>query len=150
MADQEIRFLPDDFEPVQADSQIHDTKLATKPTTFLKDALRRFRKNKSSVMAAYILAVLILLAIFVPWLSPHNIDQVHSPERFLAPKLFDAGTGFWDGTRSAKHVLYDSVNEIPALSDKNTVASIKKSLVKLTVEPEPTLIDPASPYGVAA
>ena len=66
MADQEIRFLPDDFEPVQADSQIHDTKLATKPTTFLKDALRRFRKNKSSVMAAYILAVLILLAIFVP------------------------------------------------------------------------------------
>ena len=148
MADHEIRFLPDDFETVQADRQIHDTKLATKPTTFLKDALRRFSKNKSSVVAAYILAVLILLAIFVPWLSPHNIDQVRSPEKFLAPKLFDAGTGFWDGTRSAKHVLYDAVNGIPALSDKNTVASIKQSLVKLTVEPEPTLIDQASPYGV--
>ena len=148
MADREITFRPDDFEPVQQDRQIHDTKLETKPTTFLKDALRRFRKNQSSVIAAVILAILILLAILVPWISPHNIDVVRSQEKFLAPKLFDAGTGFWDGTRSAKHVLYDPVNGIPALSDKNTPASIKQSLVSLTVEPEPTLIDSASPYGV--
>ncbi len=148
MADREIQFLPDDFKPVQENRQISDTKLETKPTTFLKDALRRFRKNKSSVVAAFILAVLILLAVFVPWLSPHNIDIVRTPERFLAPKLFKAGTGFWDGTRSSKHVLYDPINEIPALSDKNTVASIKQSLISLTVEPEPTLIDTASTYGV--
>ena len=148
MADREIRFLPDDFKPVQENRQISDTKLETKPTTFLKDAFRRFCKNKSSVVAAIILAVLILLAIFVPWLSPHNIDAVRSSEKFLAPKLFEAGTGFWDGTRSKTHVLYDPVNEIPALSDKNTPASIKQSLVKLTVEEEPTLIDNASTYGV--
>lgn len=147
MADREIQFLPDDFKPVQENRQISDKKLATKPTTFLKDALRRFCKNESSVIAAVILAILILLAIFVPWLSPHNIDVVRTPERFLAPKLFEAGTGFWDGTRSKEHVLYDPVNEIPALSDKNTVASIKQSLIKLEVEPEPTLIDTASTYG---
>ena len=148
MADHEIIFRPDDFKPVQRDHQIRDTKLASKPTTFLKDALRRFSKNKSSVIAGFILAVLILLAIFVPWLSPHNIEEVRTSERFLAPKLFDAGTGFWDGTRSSKHVLYDPVNGIPALSDKNTVESIRQSLVSLTVEPEPTLIDTASTYGV--
>ena len=148
MADHEIQFLPDDFIPVQQDRKISDTKLVSKPTTFMKDAFRRFCKNKSSVFAAVILAILILMAIFIPWLSPHNIDQVRSPERFLAPKLFDAGTGFWDGTRSAEHVLYDPVNEIPALSEKNTVASIKQSLISLTVEPEPTRIDMASAYGV--
>ena len=148
MADREIMFQQDDFQAAQQGRIITDTKLETKPTTFLKDAFRRFRKNKSSVAAAFILAVLILLAIFVPWISPHNIDNVHSPEKFLAPKLFEAGTGFWDGTRSAKHVLYDPINEIPALSDKNSVASIRQSLVSLTVEEEPTLIDAASPYGV--
>ena len=126
MADREIQFLPDDFKPVQENKQISDTKLATKPTTFLKDAFRRFCKNKSSVVAAIILAILILLAIFVPVISPHNIDVVRSSEKFLAPKLFEAGTGFWDGTRSKQHVLYDPINEIPALSDKNTPASIKQ------------------------
>ena len=38
--------------------------------------------------------------------------------------------------------------KMPALSDKNTPASIKQSLISLTVEPEPTLIDSVSPYGV--
>ena len=87
MADHEIIFRPDDFKPVQRDHQIRDTKLASKPTTFLKDALRRFSKNKSSVIAGFILAVLILLAIFVPWLSPHNIEEVRTSERFLADGL---------------------------------------------------------------
>ena len=40
MADREIQFLPDDFKPVQENKQISDTKLATKPTTFLKDAFQ--------------------------------------------------------------------------------------------------------------
>ena len=91
-------FLSNDFDLVQSDVRIFDKKLDTKPTTFMKDAFRRFCKNKSSVAAAIILAILILLAIFVPILSPHNIDNVRTTEKFLAPKLFKAGTGFWDGT----------------------------------------------------
>ena len=39
-----------DFRLVQVDKKIHDTKFDTKPTTFLKDALKRFTKNKSSVI----------------------------------------------------------------------------------------------------
>lgn len=143
-----IVFRDNDFELVQENVRITDKKLDTKPTTFFKDALRRFSKNKSSVAAAIILAVLILLAIIVPVVSPHNIDDVRSAEKFLAPKLFEAGTGFWDGTRSKQHILYDTENEVPALSDKYSVASIKQSLISLTVEPEPTLIDSASQYGV--
>ena len=55
-----------DFVLQQADDSIHEQKFQTKPTTFLKDSLKRFRKNKSSVVAAFILGILILLAIFVP------------------------------------------------------------------------------------
>ena len=44
-----------DFVYVQKDEHIHDKKFQTKPTTFFKDALRRFAKNKSSVIGAIIL-----------------------------------------------------------------------------------------------
>ena len=147
MDERHIDFRPDDFQLVQQNVRITDKKLETKPTTFLKDAFRRFCKNKSSVAASVILAFLIVLTILVPWLSPHNIDNVRTPERFLAPKLFKAGTGFWDGTREKTHIVYDAVNEVPALSDKYSVASIKQSLVSLTVNSEPELVDSASPYG---
>ncbi|MBO4676401.1 MAG: ABC transporter permease [Oscillospiraceae bacterium] len=142
-----IQFRDDDFRLIQEDIRIMDTKLETKPTTFFKDALRRFCKNKSSVAGFFILAILILLTIIVPIVSPHNIDLVSSSEKFLAPKLFKTGTGFWDGTRAGKHIVYDADNEVPALSDKHSVESIRQALVSLTVEPDPTYIDNASTYG---
>lgn len=142
-----VNFRDDDFVLVQKDKRVTDKKLDTKPTTFFKDALRRFRKNKASVAGSIILGILIILTILVPWLSPHNITQVSSQEAFLAPKLFEAGTGFWDGTRAKEHIVYDTVNEVPALSDKYSVAALKKALVKLTVDEEPTLIDTANAYG---
>ena len=142
-----VQFRDDDFRLIQEDIRIMDTKLETKPTTFFRDALRRFRKNKSSVAGFFILAVLILLAIVVPIVSPRNIDTVSSSEGFLAPKLFKAGTGFWDGTRSKTHIVYDTENQVPALSDKYSAEAIRQALVSLTVESEPTYIDTASTYG---
>ena len=38
-----------DFGFVQQDKSIHDVKFTTKPTTFFRDAMRRFAKNRSSV-----------------------------------------------------------------------------------------------------
>ncbi len=140
-------FQKDDFVLVQQNKRIMDKKLETKPTTFFRDAFCRFCKNKSSVAGAIILAILILLAIIVPVVSPHNITNVRTSEKFLAPKMFEAGTGFWDGTRKKEHVVYDAVNGVPALSDKYTVEAIKQSLVSLTVDPEVSMIDAASPYG---
>ena len=142
-----VQFRDDDFQLIQADKRIMDTKLDSKPTTFFRDAIRRFCKNKSSVAAAIILAILIALAILVPILSPHNITTVSTSEGFLAPKLFEAGTGFWDGTRSKTRIVYDTVNEVPALSDRYSPASIKQSLISLTVDAAPSYIDAASPYG---
>ena len=36
----------DDFTLTEVDSTIHEQKFQTKPTTFTKDAFRRFKKNK--------------------------------------------------------------------------------------------------------
>lgn len=130
------------FKFVNADEKIADTKLDTKPTTFAKDAFKRFCKNKSSVVASIILGILILLAIFVPVFSPYNIDRVSADEAFLEPKLFEAGTGFWDGTKSYKDgtIMYDRVNETPA-------GFYKPAVMKLKVNTEPSYINQASAYG---
>ena len=42
---------------------IHDTKLETKPVSYFKDALYRFTKNKASIVAAFIISLLLLFAI---------------------------------------------------------------------------------------
>lgn len=93
----------EDFVLQQADGAIHEQKFQTKPTTFFKDSLKRFRKNKSSVVAAYILGILILLAIFVPIFSSSDVSKsADSALKNLEPKLFDGG-GFWDGTTTVSH-----------------------------------------------
>ena len=56
----------EDFEFVERSGAIHDQKFETKPIGYFKDAWIRFRRNKSSVVAACIILVLVLYALFVP------------------------------------------------------------------------------------
>ena len=149
MADEKknITFREDDFVLIQTDKKVTDKKLDTKPTTFFRDAIRRFRKNRASVAGGIILGILVLLAALVPSISDKNITTVSTQEAFLAPKLFEAGTGFWDGTRKAERIVYDTENQVPALSDKYSIAAVKAALVKVVVDEEPTKIDSANPYG---
>ncbi len=105
-----ISFQEGDFSLSQADVKLTDTKLQSKPTTFFKDAMRRFVKNKSSVVGAAILGSIVLLTIFVPIFNTHSLDTSNPNLAYqtkLAPKLFSAGTGFWDGTSVYKNVAID-------------------------------------------
>ena len=107
--DPEIR--KEDFTLQQADGSIHEQKFQTKPTTFLKDSLRRFRKNKSSVVATYILGALILLAIFVPIFDKNDVSKAaNSAYSNLQPKLFESGIGWWDGTKHVDNCPVDPNN----------------------------------------
>lgn len=94
------------FNFVQQDKTIHDVKFTTKPTTFLKDAIKRFRKSRSSVVGGIILGFLFLLAIILPLSISYDITGINSYETNLPMKLFPAGTGFWDGTRVFKDTTY--------------------------------------------
>lgn len=95
------------FEFVQQNKNIHDVKFNTKPTTFLKDAMKRFRKNRSSVVGGVILGVLFLLALILPVsITGYDTTIIHSYETHLPMKLFSAGSGFWDGTVVQKGAAY--------------------------------------------
>lgn len=113
----------EDFEFVQVDKRIHDTKFETKPTTFAKDAVKRFAKNKSSVVGAIIIGFLLLCSFIVPAISPHDIKNVHTDQSLLIPKLFNAGTGFWDGTKKYNNIAYDGSTDAPVGFKKEAVIS---------------------------
>lgn len=121
----EINLTKDDFTLVQLDAKIHDKKFDTKPTIFLKDAFRRFCKNKSSVVGAIIIGILMFLAILVPFVSPYDIDGSHANETLMRPKLFEAGTGFWDGTVTYTDHGYDVTLQRPIGFEKVSPNSIK-------------------------
>lgn len=139
------------FKFVNTDKKISDTQLKTKPVSFAKDAFRRFCKNKSSIVGAIVLGILILMSVFVPIISQSNVDIVHSEEMFLEPKLFKTGTGFWDGTKQYKTkynsdgsvfsgVLYNFDEESPS-------GFYKPAVSNLVIDSEPTYINVANKDG---
>ena len=87
----EFEISQNDFQLTQVDKKIHDKKFETKATTFGKDALKRFCKNKSSVVAAIIIGLLMLLSFILPVVSPYNIDTSNPniKETKMLPKLFE-------------------------------------------------------------
>ncbi len=128
----EVTISNDDFKLVQSDSKIHDVKFAGKPTTFFKDAMKRFARSKSAVTGGVIVGLLVLGAIIIPFCTPstggtgvYNVTSTgggKTTEADLPPKLFPAGTGFWDGTVKRSGIIYDTKNECP-VGDKYTEGS---------------------------
>ena len=106
-----------DFTLVDNENRDHEQKFQTKPTTFFKDSLKRFSKNKSSVVAAGILGTLLILSFLVPAIDKNDVKGVHPEMTYLEPKLFNAGTGFWDGTKKWNKIAVD-VGEHPNATDE--------------------------------
>ena len=116
----EVNLTNSDFELVQSDKKIHDVKLHGKATTFFKDAMKRFVKSKAAVVGGVIVGMLALGAIIFPMFTPDTgVFNVSTNgggagvEAGLSPKLFNAGTGFWDGTVERTKVIYDTENNVP-------------------------------------
>ena len=93
-----------EFSPQKDD--IHDEKLNTKPIGFMKDAFIRFRKNKASIAASFIIIILILFAVVVPFVSKYKVKvpvaDNYPTYKFALPKngLSTAlGIPFWDGCK---------------------------------------------------
>lgn len=88
------------FEFAQLNETIRDKKLKTKSRGYLADALVRFKKNKSSIVAAYIILVLVLYAIIAPFISHYSVfdtDVVYVNLPPFIPSLAEKNLGFFDG-----------------------------------------------------
>lgn len=121
-------FTSYDFEFVHADkgTKIHDEKFQSKPTTFAKDALRRFAKNKASVVGAVIIAVL-LLGSFFSAASPYPSSNADAGYGLMLPKIRNGTDGWWDGTTVYTRA-YNPETQMP-VNVVNPNAVIKESIV---------------------
>lgn len=94
----------DKFKFAGANRVIHDKELETKPIGFFKDAMIRFKKNKSSVVASFIILILFLYAIFIPiaFKNTYNTslgDNTYLDYGKLLPKSHIFKWLGWDGTK---------------------------------------------------
>jgi oligopeptide transport system permease protein len=143
------------FQFVQMDASLHDTKFHDKPTTFFKDAMKRFRKNHSSVIAGVLLGILIGMALIVPVADTNDIDTAAVYAYMLPPKWHGfEGTGFLDGTKNYNDVVgYDSSNSDGSITKDTTEDVIypsgfkKDSVVDKTLVRYKTTANNYSVYG---
>ena len=112
------------FELVNENKVLHDVKFETKTTTYFKDSFKRFCKNKSSVVAAIIIGILLILAFTVPIFSQHDLKTPHLTQRLLQPRIFNPGSGFWDGTKKYENIIYNPATESPAGFKANAVVKV--------------------------
>ncbi len=92
---------PELFEFAQKDAMIHDEKFKTKSRGYFADALLRFKKNKSSVVAAFIISFLVLFAIFAPIISKYTMDDkdtVYKNFPPYIPSIAEKDIGIWNGS----------------------------------------------------
>lgn len=115
------------FEFAQKDKRIHDTKFETKPIGYFKDAWLRFRKNKSSVVAAWLILGLLAFAIIVPFLSHMDVSFRDGYYKTVLPRSrFFSKLGFWDGGKAQTETQagYDYLNAIGQETGRNVVMKV--------------------------
>ena len=69
--------IPDEeFEPLD-DSEKDSEFVAMESKTYLQDAWACFRKNRLALVSLVFLAIMVLLAVFVPIFSPYTYDEMN-------------------------------------------------------------------------
>jgi oligopeptide transport system permease protein len=113
----ELTAIPaEKFQFVQMDQKLHDKAPETKPVGYFQDAMRRFARNRGSVVCAFIIALLVVYAIFAPIFSKYGPSTKDAYYSYALPKLstnFDLG--FWNGctTMDLNQQSYDYYANIP-------------------------------------
>ncbi|MBQ4255524.1 MAG: ABC transporter permease [Bacilli bacterium] len=139
------------FKTVQEGEALHDEAFQTKRVSYLRDSLRRFAKNKGSVVAAIIILIIVLYALIVPLTSPRTyVDPIKYPSGYrdanfayvLPYNPMFAGTGFWDGTKVEDGIAQDTF-DIRSYDDSNhspIVEVVGKEEKTIKIGPKTTTI----------
>ena len=109
MENQFSHIPPEKFAFVQKDADIHDQKLETKSRGYFADAMVRFKKNESSVVAAYILLFLAIFAVVSPLISPYDVREMDKRYVNAPPYVESLAKMGWSLFNGA--VTHDSQNE---------------------------------------
>ncbi len=113
--------------------ELHDQKLETKARGYFADAFFRFTRNKASVTAAIIIAIIMLFAIFVPIFTPTSVqslmDPYYSKKGSRSTVLYNIGIdGGQKKTLTDRALYYEYAKGIAAeFTEEKPVISISES-----------------------
>ncbi len=98
----------EDFSMVDKDERIFDKKFETKPVGYFRDAMSRFARNRTNVVASLILFTMIMMAIFVPILTTKSYEGIQPELQNLGPRWpIVERWGIMDGSRAVTEVRVD-------------------------------------------
>ena len=79
--------ITDDMFEVLDDSEKNSEFIAMESKTFFQDAWGRYKKNKLALAGLLFLLIMVLLAIFVPMLSPYGFESQDLTMKNALPSL---------------------------------------------------------------
>ena len=79
--------IPDELFQKLDDSEKNNEFLAMESKTYVQDAWNHFKKNKLALISLLFLAVMVVLAIIVPMVSPYTYDGQDLSLRNAMPGL---------------------------------------------------------------
>ncbi|CAM3766582.1 nickel transporter permease [Alkalicoccus chagannorensis] len=82
---------PDKQTPIPSPEQEAHTVPA--PASPWKEAFRQLRRNKLAVVGMFIISFFILIAVFAPLLTPHQVSTMNAADRLQGPSA-----DYWFGT----------------------------------------------------
>ena len=112
------------FEFANIGTIYRDEKLKTTPRGYFSDAFSRFKRNKSSVAAAFIIGFLILFSIVAPILSPYTVADKDTTYQNYPPFIEGVAKlgigGFLDGSavRGSQNEL--QLDALDAIGDETS------------------------------
>lgn len=112
MKAQDYQISSEKFVFHTTEGKLHDNKLETKRLTYFQDAMKRFAKNKASIVAFVVIAIMLLFAILAPFMTPYQVSYADGYYRFMLPKnelFYELGIPFWDGgqNKEVNKATYD-------------------------------------------
>ena len=134
MKAQDYKISSEKFVFRTTDGNLHDNKLETKPVSYFRDALNRFAKNKASILAFFIIIVLVLFALIAPILSPFTVADEDMNYALVVPKnqwFYDMGIHFWDGGKEVE------LNKI----DYDIYRAIEQEIGRKVIMTEPEIVE---------
>lgn len=125
------------FNFVQRDEKIYDKKFETKPVGYFKDALIRFGKNRTNVIATGVLFTLIVMSIIFPTFTTKNYLALETRMAFLPPRIpIVENLGFLNGIQQVdlQQIDLSTVDPVTGLGVPNSVRYQTKYIVMDSLE----------------
>lgn len=96
------------FRLIQKDEKLFDQKIEGKAITYMQDVWMRFKKNKTNLMASFILLTLVVFSLIMPGLSGKDYSKLDEKLSFLPPRVpLIEKLGILDGTQEISGIPVD-------------------------------------------